>query len=80
MGGLAAGGRHHGQFPSSADTAPAGSRDVVGTLDAGSLRIARDYLRQFPDQPLAAAADKLSTILSVHDRGLLVLYEIAPSP
>lgn len=78
--GTASSPRLHGQFPASPHpTAPA-TRDVVGTLEAASLRIARDYLRQFPDQPLAAAADKLATILSVRDRGLLVLYETAPAP
>lgn len=80
MGGLASSALHHGVFPASSAATPAAIRDVVGTLEADSLRIARDYLRQFPDQPLAAAADKLSTILSVRDRGLLVLYEIASSP
>ncbi len=78
-GGVAGPQRHH-TFPTPAQpTAPA-TRDALGTLAPESLQLARDYLRQFPDQPLGAAAEKLATILSIRDRGLLVIYETSSSP
>jgi hypothetical protein len=69
----------HSAFPATAGPVPT-ARGVVGTLEAASMALACEYLRQFPDQPLAAVADKLATILSVRDRGLLVLYETVPPP
>ncbi len=65
----------HLQTVATAATPVSARRGALGTLAPESLEIARDYLRQFPDQPLGDVGEKLAAILASRDRGLLILYE-----
>lgn len=50
--------------------------DVLGTSSDGSLAIARAYIRQFSDRPLAQVADELAGLLSGREGGLLVVCQV----
>lgn len=77
LSGHAAGPQHLHTFATGASPATS-RRGALGTLAPDSLALAHDYLRQFPDQPLGEAGEKLAAILAGRDRGLLILYESTP--
>jgi hypothetical protein len=57
-----------------------GSLGALSTLEPGSARFIRDYLKNSRPTDLERAADELATLLAERDRGLLVIFSLSSVP